>query len=405
MPENVHPPSSHSSLVLDSSLYSMAVSLDIATIQRSSIVQEERVARAQLDARAFDRYPQVRPMGSVEFDDGLQASVGPYVEQVIFDAGRSRASVGDAEIGLAISSLRAWAARNEGVYEGLRAYVDMSRYQSRLRVYANLEEELFNLRDLLEVRANGGVADRGELLRMNVALQELRREIVADTASLRQARSDLVRHLPGSHDMEPLDDLAGAASQCDRTWPQSEAPDDALARVEVDRSLNSEIYTNAQRFPRLVVGAGAVVTSLASAVTPGLSLNIDASDVLGMSGRARSEAAELASQAAIAAYQTQRINTEAELARLEANYVEYQAGLQQLRGLQTVNRETLTLYGQQIRAGSIPLTEGIALYREVSRTQNDIIDLNADALLNCLASSELRGLLVPFSDSTAVRHE
>jgi len=396
-PDDVAPPSSYVSLAPDGSLHALATQLDQATIERSAIVQEERVARARLVARGYDRYPQVRPTGSVELEDGPQATVGPSVEQVVFDAGRSRASMGEAEIALVTAGLRAWAARNEGVYEGLRAYIDMSRYQARLRVYASIEAELEELNELLELRASGGVSDRGELLRMNVAMQEIQREIVGDTASLRQARSDLVRHLPTAGDIRPLRDLAAATRECRRSWPETEAPQDALARVQVDRSRNTEEYTRAQRFPRLVLGAGAAVTNLASAITPGLSVNVDASDMLGMGGRARVEAAELESEATLAAYETQRMDTQAELARLEANHAELQDGLRQLQRLQRANRETVDLYREQLAAGSIPLVEGIALYREVTQTEVDIVDLHADALINCLRASQVRGILAPFT--------
>jgi adhesin transport system outer membrane protein len=401
LPADVAPPSSYVSLTPEGSLHSLAGQLDAATIQRSAIVQEERVARARLVARGYDRYPQVRPSGSLELEDGPQATVGPSVEQVVFDAGRSRAAMGEAEIGVVLAGLRAWIARNEGVYEGLRAYVDMSRYQARLRVYGSIEDELAELNELLELRASGGVSDRGELLRMNVALQELQREIVGDTAALRQARSDLVRHLPGAEDVRPLRDLAAATEECRRSWPAIETPMDALARVQVDRTRNAEDYTRAQRLPRLVLGAGAAVTSLASAVTPGVSVNVDASDMLGMGGRARVEAAELESEATLAAYETQRMDTQAELARLEANHAEYQDGLRQLRRLQRSNRETVDLYREQLAAGSIPLVEGIALYREVTQTEIDIIDLHADALINCLRSSQVRGLLAPYASEDA----
>lgn len=113
------------------------------------------------------------------------------------------------------------------------------------------------------------------------------------------------------------------------------------------------------------------------------------------------EAAELESEATLAAYETQRMDTQAELARLEANHAEYQDGLRQLRRLQRANRETVDLYREQLAAGSIPLVEGIALYREVTQTEIDIIDLHADALINCLRSSQVRGFLAPYASEDA----
>jgi adhesin transport system outer membrane protein len=399
--EGVEPPSGYVSLASDGPLYGLAEALDSSAIRRSAVMQDQRAAQAILQARGYDRYPQVRPQGGVDLQDGPVATIGPSVSQVIWDGGRSRAALRDAELDVALAGLRAWVVRNEGVYDGLSAYVDMSRYQARLRVYSEIERELDELTELLELRAQGGVSDRGELLRMNVARQEIQREIVGDRAALRQARSDLERFLPGSADMRPLSDLAGAAAQCRRRWPQSEPPQDALARMQISETQIAEDRTRAQRFPSLVLGAGAAATTLASAVTPGVSVNVDTTDMLGMGARLRLEAAELESEAAIAAYDTQRQDTAAELARLDAHYAEMRDSLRQLQALQRTNRETVALYREQVDGGTISLVEGVALYREVARTDVDIVDLHADALINCLRASQVRGLLAPFGSSEA----
>lgn len=397
-PEGVSPPTDFVSLQPHSPLHVLARTLDEAATARSAAVQEVRAAQARLQARHYDRFPQMRPTGSVALNHSSTASLGLSLQQVIWDGGRTSTRLGDAELGVAAAALRAWASRNEDVHEGLVAFIDISRLQARLRAYDTLDGELTALAELLDIRATGGVSDRGEALRMAVARQELQREIIQDTAALRRARTDLMRLMPSGIAIDPLPDLAQSARMCRRAWPSSEAPIDALARLSVSRSRLAEDLVRARRFPSLVLGMGAAVTNVANGITPGVNINLDASDMLGLGGARAIEAAELDSEAMLAAYQIQRETTQAELDRLEENYAESHTEFQQLRALQQANEGVISLYREQLNVGSIPLTEGIILYREVTNIKIAIINFHADVLNNCLRSAEIRGLLAPFRD-------
>lgn len=387
-------PSSEISLVNGSRLADLAGRLDQEAITQSSALPEVQAAQAQLRALGFERYPQIRPTASAPLTGG-SASFGLNIEQLIWDGGRIRGRLTDAELKVAGASLRAWEDRNAAVYDGLEAYVDMARYEARLATLAGLKEDLDAILALLQTRLEGGVADRGELLRMNAALQTVERSSVADRSALRQAQTDFLRLLADARNTASLSDRGSATSQCSRSWPDSEAPADALARISLSRTEVSEGIVRAQRFPRIVLSGGSNYSQEGWS-EPAIGIRLDASDMLGLGRRSNLDAATASTRAAAASYTLQKDETRADLARLEADYDGLRTDATSLRALVQQSESTLNLYKEQLDVGSIPLTEGIVLHRERADTLISLIDVEGDILLNCLRSSQRRGLLVRF---------
>ena len=387
-------PTSATILVEGSRLFELAGRLDQVAIAQSSALPKVQAAQAQLRALQFERYPQIRPTASAPLTVG-SVSLGLNIEQLIWDGGRLRGRMTDAEIKVAEASLRAWAERNAAVYDGLEAYVDIARYEARLAALTGLKEELDAILLLLQARAEGGVADRGELLRMNAALQSVDRRTVADRSALRQAQTDLSRLSAGAANTASLSDLGTATSQCNRSWPDSEAPADALARVSLSRAEVSEDVVRARRFPRVVLSG---VSNYSRDVwsEPAIGIQLDASDMLGLGRRSNVDTAIASTRAADAAYALQKDETQADLTRLEADYDGLRADATSLRSLVQQSEATLNLYKEQLDAGSIPLIEGILLHQERVDTLISIIDVEGDILMNCLRSSQRRGLLARF---------
>lgn len=382
-------------LVAGTILFDLAERIDEMAIVRSSTIHDLRAAEAEQKALRFDFYPRIRPTASAPLTGGERASIGLNIEQLMWAGGRTRARLSDAELKIAETSLRGWAERNEAVLDGLEAYLNMARYEARILELGNLRQKLGEINTLLETRLAGGVSDRGELLRINVALQELQRRLVSDTAALRQARTDFARQLPDANNTPTLPDLRAAASQCSRVWPDSEAPADALARVTTARAEASEGVVRAQRFPRVVV-VGGINYAKDGFSEPTIGIRLDASDMLGLGRKANLDAAEAFSKAASAAYALQKDETMAALARFEANFNGLQSDAASLRELARQNEAALDLYEEQLDAGSIAITDGIVLHRAHSDGLITLIDVEADILLNCLSSSERRGLLAKF---------
>ena len=97
-----------------------------------------------------------------------------------------------------------------------------------------------------------------------------------------------------------------------------------------------------------------------------------------------------------AAYEIQKDATKAELERLDSEFEGYSSDIEQLGLLQKQNQETLKLYSEQLKAGSISIAEGIGLHWEHANTQISLIDIQSDIVKNCLQISQVKGLLVPF---------
>ena len=386
-----HRPIPNISLVDGSRLADIAEQLDQVAIVRSSALPEMQAAQAQLRALKFDQYPQIRPSASAPLTGG-GASFGLNIEQLIWDGGRIRGRLTDAELKVATARLKAWEERNATVYDGLEAYLGIARYQARIAALAVLKQELDAIATLVNVRLNGGVADRGELLRVNTALQSVARQDVTNRYAMRQAQNDFLRLLPDARHTATLSDIRLATNQCSRSWPDSEAPARALARVSLLRTEAAEDVIRAQRFPKIVLSGGSNY-SQGSWSNPAVGIRLDVSDMLGLGRGDSVEAAMASTRAAKASYALQQEETQADLARLEADYAGLQADATSLRALARSNVATLDLYKEQLDAGSIPLTEGIILQRERIDTLTSLIDVESDILLNCLRSSQRRGLL------------
>jgi adhesin transport system outer membrane protein len=387
-------PPAYQSLKEGTQLAQLAEKLDQVAIEESSALQELRAARAALRARAFDRYPDVVPTGSAPLNSDTDASIGLTLEQALWDGGRVRANLRRDELAVADAAFRAWGERNEEVLEGLIAFTEMSRFEYRLQIYSDLVEDLTELDERLKTRAEGGVADRGERLRMIVALQETERDKLSDERGLRRARSDLIRKLPDENVPAAFDSFESASASCGRAWPGIQAPTDAIAEIQVESAVADEQLLKARRFPRLVLAAG-----LSTLGSPQLGLALDADDMLGLGRQNTIDAAEASTQAQRALYRQRQEDTNRELERLEEDYTGLQKDIVQLSKLIATNDETLDLFKEQVQAGSIPITEGIFLYQEAADARITMADLRADLVRNCLESAALRGVLVPFRDA------
>ena len=387
-----------SSLKKGSLLANTAGQIDRVAVARSSKLQEIQAAEADYRARRFDRYPQLRPTASAPLIGSERPSIGLRAEQLLWDGGRLRAQLTDAQMQIALATLEAWQERNATVYEGLSAYVDWSLYTARVNILEELDAELRQIADLLQTRFDGGVADRGELIRMNATLQEVQRRIVADSASKRKAKTEFSLLLPGSSDVDVLSDLGAAAQQCSRAWQGEETPVVALAQLSVSRAELTEGFVGAKRFPKILLTGGSNYSS-GGWSKPSVGIELDASDMLGLGRKENLAAAEASTRSAIAAYEYEKDKIAAELAQLDVEYSELNSDKISLRGLIQRNLETLELYTEQLEAGTISLSDGAVFHREKADTLVAFADVEADIISNCLRSSELRGLLAPIRDN------
>jgi adhesin transport system outer membrane protein len=117
--------------------------------------------------------------------------------------------------------------------------------------------------------------------------------------------------------------------------------------------------------------------------------------MLGLGRKNQVKAAEATARGSEAKYRFQQQDTRAEIERYEALYANYQSDIKQLASIKNENKNSISLYREQLDAGSIAVAAGIDLYRTQTDTRIAIIDARADIVTNCLAVSMLRGQLVP----------
>ena len=385
-----------SSIAPDSVLAPLAQDLDQEAVQRSVSLQSLEAALAERRAIEFERYPRIVPTASAPIGGG-QPSVGLSVEQTLWDGGRVRTQIDNTDLSIDEARVLTWQERNDAVYDGLAAYMGILRFSERIAVQEGLLIDLNELEEVLRVRVEGGVADRGEQLRMTMSLQEARREIVSDQSELRAARSELLRLVPDSEWPTGSVSLSSAGSFCSRDWPSGDAPDVVLARLRLMRADNNYELVRARRFPSLVLGAG---TSLSSdgLGEPTATLRLDASDLLGLGRRGSIESADASRIGVRRALELELDDTHAEFLRLEQEYIDLSSSIAQLVEIQKTNVENLNLYREQVIAGTIPVAEGISLFEENANTELDLVNTRAEVVGNCLESARIRGTLVLAGD-------
>lgn len=400
-PQNVEEPapgfSTSNNLVAKSALGKLAHELATESKLRSPALQEQKSARAELSALSFERYPKITPVASTFVTSQRDNAIGISVEQVVWDGGRLKGRLSDAELAVAEASARAWQERNEYVFEGLQSYVDVSLNRTKLEILHDLKTQLEKLSDLVSRRVRGGVADRGELLRVSIAERKLSREIIAIESSLHRAEASLLRMLPTGMKIETDTSIDRLIPQCGRNWKEELSPNDRIAQIAVDRAIASEHVTRARRFPQLTLRAGSTYAG-GEVTDPAVGFQLDARDMLGFGRRGSIDAAIATTQSARARYRFQRDRTNAELEDLRVSYEGYQHNLKQLTSLEDANQSTLKLYSQQILVGSLPLTDGISLFRAKADTLLDISDTQARMVSNCLRVSVLLGTLAELED-------
>lgn len=385
-----------SSIALGSTLASLAQELDQVAIQRSVGYQSLEAALAERRSIEFERYPRIVPTASAPIGGG-QPSVGLNIEQTLWDGGRVRTRIDNTDLSIDETRVLTWQERNDAVYDGLAAYVDIVRFTERITVQERLLRDLNELEEVLRVRVEGGVADRGEQLRMTMSLQETRRESVSDQSELSAAKAELLRFIPVTNWPSISVELSNVGSFCRRDWSGGDAPEVALARIRLMRAENDYELVRTRRFPSLVLGAGTNISSNGVS-EPTATLRLDASDLLGLGRRGAIESADASRIGVRRALELELEDTNAMLQRLEQEYSDLSSSIAQLVGIQRTNVENLDLYREQVVAGTIPVAEGITLFRESANTDLDIIDARAKAVENCLESARIRGTLALVGD-------
>jgi outer membrane protein TolC len=376
----------------NSELDVLAKHLDGEFLVRSGAVQELRAAKARFKAAKFDRYPKILPTASYSLEGG-SSSVGIGVEQTLLDFGATRAKIENAELDIQEKRMNLWVDRNQTVFDGLSAFVEISRISNRLKVYKGLERELGELNQLVSARSSGGVADRGESLRVVSAQQEVQRGVIEDTSKLNEARSQLARLMTPNTELPQETTLKKVEAMCRRNNSPGSLPEVVLAEVNHAKAKAELRSAHSRKFPKIVLNAAInrVLPGVVNSPTAGI--NLDSSSLLGLGRKQTILAAEADLEGARLTLERARESTRSEIRQYEIEYQGLLASKRTLRSLITSKNETVSLYREQIEAGAMELPEGISFLRERADTRLLLLDVEADIVENCLTLALKRGAL------------
>ena len=382
------------SLVSGSNLAKLAELLDRAATSKSSFVHEGSAAEAALIAAKFDKFPKVKPSASAPFIGSGNGSAvfGLDIEQTVWDGGRVRSKLANSKLSVEEARLNLWMERNQAVFDGLVIFIKIARVNAKIVKLSEQKSHLELISLHLRTRLSGGFSDRGELLRVTTALQEVGRRLLSSKATRRQLKADLSRLLPANTMISSKSRFSLIERECNRSWPLSTSPVDSLARISLLRAEASQLSIRARRSPKILITAGTEY-SQAGWSAPAVGFRLDATDMLGFGRKNNLAAFDAAVRSAKALYEIQRQETNAQLTRLNYEFEGLNVDIFELRKLVKHNTEIIGLYLEQLNSGTISLTDGIGLYSEAAETQIALLDAESDLVLNCLRSSQIRGLL------------
>ncbi|WP_306045128.1 TolC family protein [Nioella sp. MMSF_3534] len=389
----LHEDNPPSGILEGSSLWDLATIIDSAAIERSAALHDVQAARANLAATRFERYPQIRPSASVPLTGSGQPQAGLYVDQLLWDGGRTRAQIGIAELDLFEAETSAFIERNDFLIDGLFHVSDYLRLQARLDVNRTYEFELVRLMNIVEDRVDGDVSDRGEYLRLNAMLQGVRRQLASDRALLTQAESELNRITGTSSWTQEIPSHSEVAEMCRVVGRDGHSLDVVQAQINAQRAELQQAATASRRVPRLVAEAGTAYSATGLS-EPTFGIRLDASDLLGFGRRHIMSASESNVSASRRNVAISEIEADA---RLEAWLSEHNARTVEIRQLEEIhenNRETIELYLEQVEAGVIQVSDGIDFYREQVETQISLIEARMHQFNTCLQISWMQGRLL-----------
>ena len=380
-------------IIENSELAKLGEHLDDEFLVRAGAVQELRAAQARFKAAKFDRFPKVLPTASYSLEGGGGTSVGVGVEQTLLDFGATKAKIESAELDIQEKRMNLWVDRNQTVFDGLSAYLEITRISNRLRVYQNLEGELKDLNKLVVARSSGGVADRGESLRVVSAQQEVQRGIIEDTSILNEAKSQLARLMTPDTEVPKASTMKKVEAMCRRNHQPGSLPEVVLAEINHAKTKMELRSAHSRKFPKIVLNAALNRAIPGVTFNPTAGVNLDSSSLLGLGRKQTILAAEADVEGARLTLDRTRKSTKAELRQYDVEYKGLQASKRTLSSLISSKNETVSLYREQIKAGAMELPEGISFLRERADTQLLMLDVEADIIENCLTLALKRGAL------------
>jgi outer membrane protein TolC len=368
----------------------LALKAQSEAVRQSRATFEVSAATSEAAAIRTLRYPQIRPIASVNAEGETNFALG--AQQQIWDFGRIRAQKDEADTAVDVAEVRYWIELNEAVFTALDAYLDVQVSRTRLTEYGTLLSFLKQLEGRVQERSSGGVAGRSEAIDLSVALQKAERAVLNEEVAVLNAER-LLRESVGPASGNVRADTLATAGDCLSVGSGAQAPELVIARLEIVRARYRLDGVRARRFPAIVGSASIDQTGTTSA-----GLSLDASDLLSWDRPARLAAAEQAVNGAIQNYNVLQRSIARDLGELTAERSNQAAILPRLAALARSAEENQSVFWDLFDSGQVQITEGIQLAEEVGASRMAVSDLSVEMIRSCIRIARIRGALTEFVD-------
>ena len=318
------------------------------------------------------------------------------LQQDIVDFGRHASRKGQALSRISTARIEHWQERNKVVYDALTQYTEMSRYENLLRESREAITKHQTLKDQIQARIDGGLAEKSELMLIQIRLQELQTQMETDKRSLQTSRELLESYI--ERNTLSMNIIASAFNK-DFNVPhdfKNSAPAILLAAQEVDFAKAENKEAKSSLFPRII--AEAYVENVDGRDNSGIALRLSSNTFAGLSYKSKINSSNARLQTAKLGVNRAELEFDREFKRLNANYRNLTARETSLNTQKITVDSSVDLFFEQFKSGVKPLLDSIRVYESAIDTRRQLINAQADMRLNRLQLANILGALAPFPE-------
>lgn len=345
---------------------------------------EVRLARIRSDAKSKNWLPSIGPTVGLTSLGGVVAQL--VLDQTIFDNGRRAAERDLALADVDVAAVQLVQELNLRVYEGLHAYITAERANAQAVVAERAARRLSEFERIVEIRVQGGLADRSEQQIISQKRAEMEAKLGADRQAAAQSISDLL-----ALTKEPVKTQGDLST----LLPNTEAPEAlsvVMSRAEGRRTLAEARMAKSGLMPGL---NARVALDETGELTPQLALG---GALFGAGSAAQFRAIEAVN--AVVTLRTQKAQEEAKRRLISLNSELAALQLQQARGIDLLSQASnnLDLFFERYEMGTAALIELVIQFELTAQMERENVAIKYDLALIDLRIARERGQLLNGAD-------
>ncbi len=364
----------------------LAVNVAAATSTVGASLREQEYIRKSL---AWQRRPSLVPSASVnpEGDSVVRLSV----QQTLWDGGHYRGLRDQADASINIARIESWQEYNRIVFIALEQYFSILRNKSLVKSSAAILVKLQNLRADILVRLAGGVSERSDLLQIDLRIQEIKTLNASDRSSLYAAESLLESLIGVNVGAFSKTDMTSALEVLGAIQTDIIPPSVLLAQISYEKSRGESVEVKSTRFPRIIVEGYTQYSN--GSTNNGVGLALNTNTFAGFAYRSNMAAALEREKAKRLEVMQAKIEHDRMVNRLEIIFADLSTRENLLRAQLKQTNDAVDIFPAQFEAGQRPLIDALTVYNSALDVERQLIDIQAEQLLNRIQLGESLGVL------------